>query len=213
MFDYSTKIYKQALIVLDSSFGALELPPALIPGSYFGSGYSKVALYEPSLMDSMNTTMDMESQITRTIFSGAPVLWNSDLSQGYQELGEALGEITELDEDDDWRIDPPVYNAARYVASELMRMSFPAPRIFNHGPKSIVFNWSSGTNNLYLTISGDLMSALISSPERIQRRIDYAANQLIDSPLALFYIEAAYSGKPVERWVTGAISDLQELSA
>jgi hypothetical protein len=98
MFDYSTKIYKQALIVLDSSFGALELPPALIPGSYFGSGYSKVALYEPSLMDSMNTTMDMESQITRTIFSGAPVLWNSDLSQGYQELGEALGEITELDE-------------------------------------------------------------------------------------------------------------------
>jgi hypothetical protein len=57
------------------------------------------------------------------------------------------------------------------------------------------------------------MSALISSPERIQRRIDYSANQMIDSSFALLYIESAYFGKPVERRITGTTSNPLELTA
>jgi len=103
---------------------------------------------------------------------------------------------------------PPVYNAACYVAAGLMANSFPAPRIFTHGPKSVVFNWSNEVDNLYLTISADKISALISSPERIKRRIDYSANELMNPSLALSSIRAAYSEKPVE--VTGAVFDLPE---
>lgn len=107
-----------------------------------------------------------------TTFSSASIASDLELIQKYQELGQALNEMTELEEGEEWRIDSPVYDAARYIASELMKMSLPAPRIFNHGPKSVVFNWSVGINNLYLTISADRMSALISTPERIQRRVD-----------------------------------------
>jgi len=89
-----------------------------------------------------------------------------------------------------------------------MANSFPAPRIFTHGPKSVVFNWSNEVDNLYLTISADKISALISSPERIKRRIDYSANELMNPSLALSSIRAAYSEKPVE--VTGAVFDLPE---
>jgi hypothetical protein len=171
-----------------------------------------LALFE-TLTDPINPGTEIYNRIVRTTFSSVPVLWSSELSQGYQELGQALREMTDFDDDGEWQVDPPVYAAARYVAAELMRMSFPPPQIFNHGSKSVVFNWSSGSNNLYLTISADRMSALISSPDRIQRRIDYSANQLIDSSVALFFIEAVYSGKPVERWVTGTTYDPQRLSA
>jgi len=152
-----------------------------------------------------------ESLILRTTFSSVPIIWDSELNQEYQELGEALSEMTELEEGDEWKIDAPVYNAACYVAAGLMANSFPAPRIFNHGPRSVVFNWSNEADNLYLTISADQISALISSPERIKRRIDYSANGLTDPSLALPSIRAAYWKKPVQRLITGAVSDPSEL--
>jgi hypothetical protein len=213
MFDHSTRIYQQGLIVLDSSVGVPELPPAAMSAGDFGWGFSTLALHAPSLTESISHGVDFDSQVVRTTFSSVPVLWASELTGDYQELGVALREITELDDDDEWHVDPPVYVAAGYIASELLRMSFPAPRIFNHGPKSVVFNWSSGANNLYLTISADRMSALISSPDRIERRIDYSAKQLADPSLALFSIEAAYSGKPVERVLPGTTPDPQEICA
>jgi hypothetical protein len=92
-----------------------------------------------------------------------------------------------------------------------MSNSFPAPRIFNHGPKSVVFNWSKEADNLYLTVSADHVSALISSPERIKRRIDLTANELANPSLALSSIRAAYSEEPVKRLITGAVPDLPEL--
>ncbi len=72
--------------------------------------------------------------------------------QEYLELGEALSEMVELEEKDEWRIDAPVYANACHIAAELVASSYPAPRIFNHGPKSVVFNWSI-ENKSYLTIA------------------------------------------------------------
>jgi len=152
-----------------------------------------------------------ETLILRTTFSSVPVIWESELrQQEYQELGAALSEMTKLEEGDEWKIDPPVYNAACYVAAGLMAHSFPAPRIFNHGTKSVVFNWSYGADNMYLTISADHISALISSPERIKRRVEYSVNELTDPSVALLSIRAAYLKKPVKRLVTGAVSDPTE---
>lgn len=203
MLNYSTNIYQQALVVLNSSYGAPNV----------SVGTSGISILPSSFTDTTPAVSTTESLVLMSTFSSAPTIWGLELTQNYQELGQALNEMTELEEGEDWRIDPPVFHAARYIASELMRMSFPAPRIFNHGPKSIVFNWSIGGNDLYLTISADRMSALISSPERIQRRIDYSANQMIDSSFTLLYIESAYFGKPVERRVTGTTSNPLELSA
>jgi hypothetical protein len=146
-----------------------------------------------------------------TTFSSVPVIWESELrQQEYQELGAALSEMTKFEEGDEWKIDPPVYNAACYVAAGLLAHSFPAPRVFNHGSKSVVFNWSYGADNMYLTISADHISALISSPERIKRRVEYSVNELVDPSIALLSIRAAYFKKPVRRLVTGAVSDPAE---
>jgi len=144
-------------------------------------------------------------------FASVPVIWESELrQQEYQELGAALSEMTKLEEGDEWKIDPPVYNAACYVAAGLMANSFPAPRIFNHGAKSVVFNWSYGADNMYLTVSADHISALISAPEHIKRRIEYSINQLMDPSVALPSIRATYFRKPVQRLVTGTVSDSKE---
>jgi hypothetical protein len=203
MLNYATNIYQQAFVVLDSSYVAPSV----------SAGNIGITILPASYTDTVPVVSTTESLVLRDTFSSAPTILDLELTQKYQELGQALSEITELEEGEDWHIDPPVCYAARYVASELMRMSIPTPRIFNHGPRSVVFNWSIGVNNLYLTISADRMSALISSPERIQRRIDYSSSQMIDSPLALLYIESAYFGKPVERRITGTTSNPLELTA
>ncbi len=135
-----------------------------------------------------------ETQILRTVVSGSDI-WPLEQSHEYLELGEALSEMVELEEDDEWRIDKPVYATACYIAAELQVASYPAPRIFNHGAKSVVFNWSIETNNLYLTISSNRISALLSSPERIERRIDSSANQLLNPALFLSSIQPGHQGQ------------------
>ena len=124
-----------------------------------------------------------ENQLLRMTFSSVPIVWQSEINQEYQELGEALGEMTQLDEGDQWKIDAAVHHVACQVAQELLANSFPAPRVFNHGPKSVVFNWSRGNNNLYLTISSDYISALVSSPERIKRRIEFSIKDMLEPTL------------------------------
>jgi hypothetical protein len=177
--------------------------------------YSPVwRLDHTSVAGPVYTTPETESLILRDTFSSVPIIWESELSQEYQELGEALNEMTELEEGDEWKIDAPVYNIACSVAAELMANSFPAPSIFNHGPKSIVFNWSKEQDNLYLTISADRISALISSPERIKRRIDISARELMNPSLAFSSVGAAYSDysrEPVKQLVKGAVPDPPEL--
>src|SRR6266850_2368720 len=115
----------------------------------------------------------MESRIVRETFSSVPMISRHELATEFRELGEALAEMRELDEDSEGRIDPPVYETAYRVAAELMAYSFPAPQAFTHGPKSVVFNWTRECNNLYLTVSADRISALVSTPARIKRRLEF----------------------------------------
>jgi hypothetical protein len=151
------------------------------------------------------------SHILKTTFSSVPVIWQSELIQEYQGLGEALGQMTELDEDSEWKIDPPVYDAARFIAAGLMINSYPAPRILNHGPKSVVFNWPRGNSNLYLTISADRVSALISSPERIQRRVEFTLTDLLNPAQVLSALQPANFEQPTLLRLTGTVSDLTEV--
>jgi hypothetical protein len=118
-------------------------------------------------------------------------------SQEYLEIGETLTAMVEIEEDGEWRIDESVYATASRVAVELMADSYPAPRIFSHGSKSVVFNWTSETNNLYLTISSNKISALLSSPEQIEARIDYSVNQLQNPALFLSSIQPGRWGQSI----------------
>jgi hypothetical protein len=138
------------------------------------------------------------NQILRKTFSSTPVIWQTQLGTEYQDLGEALTQMTELDEGSEWGIERPVYEAACFVAAGLMVNSFPAPHVFSHGPKSVVFNWSDdNNNNLYLTVSADRISALISSPERIKRRLEYSAKELLNYRSLLGSIRSAQLEQPV----------------
>jgi len=130
--------------------------------------------------------------------------------QEYHELGETLSEMTTLDEGDEWQLEAPVFNVACYVAAELMTNAFPAPQLFNHGPKSVVFNWSRGLDNLYLTVSSDRLSALISSPERIKRRVEYSLNELLSAGRIFGAIQSVYLDQQVIVTVSGA-SDRSEI--
>jgi len=200
MPNYPVKVYRQAMVILDSSS---KLPDTSV------SPYAQTVQVKLSATG-FTDVMPTETLIVTT-FSSVPVIWESELrQQEYQELGAALSEMTKFEEGDEWKIDPPVYNAACYVAAGLLAHSFPAPRVFNHGSKSVVFNWSYGADNMYLTISADHISALISSPERIKRRVEYSVNELVDPSIALLSIRAAYFKKPVRRLVTGAVSDPAE---
>ncbi len=200
MPSYPAKVYRQAVVILDSSSKRQD---------------TATSSYAPTVQLQHNATAFTDLMTTQTLitttFSSVPVIWESELrKQEYQELGAALSEMTKLEEGDEWKIDPPVYDAACYVAAGLMASSFPAPRIFNHGTKSIVFNWSREADNMYLTVSADHISALISSPERIKRRVEYSVNELTDPSAALLSIRATYFKKPVQRLITGAVSDPTE---
>jgi hypothetical protein len=200
MPNYPAKVYRQAMIVLDSSS---KLPD------------TSASPYAPTTQLQFSASAFTDAMPTETLilttFSSVPVIWESELrQQEYQELGAALDEMTKLEEGDEWKIDPTVYDAACYVAAGLMANSFPAPRIFNHGTKSVVFNWSRGADHMYLTVSANHISALISSPERIKRRVEYSVNELTHPSFVLPSIRAAYFKKPVQRLVTGVVSDPTE---
>jgi hypothetical protein len=115
-----------------------------------------------------------EGRIFTMRASSTDIIGRSEQIQEYLELGEALNEMVGLEEDDELKIDAPV---------------------FTHGPQSVVFNWSVGTNNLYLTISPNRISALRSSPERIERRVDYSLKQLANPALFLSFIESRHQGQ------------------
>jgi hypothetical protein len=155
------------------------------------------------------TSTRFETVTTKGSISTVPIVWESELFNEYRELGEALAELKELDEDDEWKIEAPVYDAARSVAFGLMINWFPAPKILHHGPDSVVFNWTSKTDNLYLTISSDRMSALISSPERIKRRIEFPA-QMFQNPVPVIrYLQSVYLEQPIN-WTANPAPNLVE---
>jgi hypothetical protein len=201
-----TFIHRQTLLVLDSSseiHGTYATPSGT--SNAVTTGQDTVSV--PIVARDISTS---ESRVVRTSFSSMPVVWQPELIQEYRELGEALQEMTELQKTDEWRIEPPVLGAALNVAAGLMVNSYPAPRVFTHGPKSVVFNWSAGTNDLYLTISADRVSALISTPERITQRVDFLANEFLKPGDFLSTIQSAHL-EPQVRLLTGSVPDPFEL--
>jgi len=210
MATFLDSFFTQSMVVLASNPGTTDASDedTSVSGGTTSPPYSamstEVASWEK---DQFKTLVWAEN------FSSVPVVWDSELVLHYQELGEALSQLTCFEEDNsEWEIEPSVYAAACYVAAGLMFNALPVPKVFNHGRKSVVFNWSNNADNLYLTVSSDRISALISSPERIQRRIEYPAAELIDPEFALLSIRAAYTKKPARRLITGAIaSDAAEL--
>jgi hypothetical protein len=89
----------------------------------------------------------------------------------YLELSSALKDMSLADEDED-RIEPEVYRHACAYAAEVIQRHLPVPKIFSHGPQSVVFNWHNGGLNRYLTISRNSLSILISNSAKIIRRKD-----------------------------------------
>ncbi len=166
MIGQFSEVYTQALVVLSSN-----LPAATESGS--------------ASLRSEPSALGPQSLLLQTTFSSISAVWDYDLFYSYHELGEALSELKELGDGDEWTIKPGVYFSASYIASELATSGVPAPRIFSHGSESVVFNWSIDTYNVYLTISADRVSALISSPEKIQRRSEYSPKRA-DNPTAAF---------------------------
>jgi hypothetical protein len=155
---------------------------------------NSVPLQEPKTTQSSTEFTDtfLDTQIFIVPASIADIR-RSELSQDYLELGETLNNMFDLDENDEWRIDEPVYATACHIAAELMVTTpYPAPRIFNHGPESVVFNWSRETTNLYLTISSNKISALLSSQERIEQRIDQTIDQLFNPARFLSFVTPSH---------------------
>ena len=181
------------MAVLRSSSEPVEFtePNALYPGS---SGQSRFLSNTSILID---VTPRYETVAVSGSISTVPVVSESELLTDYRELGYALAELQQLDDDDEWKIDAPVYDAARSVAFVLMKNWVPAPGILHHGSDSVVFNWTNNADNLYLTISSDKMSALISSPERIKRRIEFSPQMLQNPVPAVRYLRWGYLAQPL----------------
>jgi hypothetical protein len=197
MLNLPINIYPQPTIILESSSVLPEDDQAKI-------GFPKVVRNDSEFTSAITIS---EGRILPMRASSVDIIGRLEQIQEYLELGEALSEMVGFEKDDEWKIDEPVYATACYIASELMATPYPAPRIFNHGPKSVVFNWSVGTKNLYLTISPNRISALLSSPERIEQRMDYSLNQLPNPALFLSFIQPGHRGQALIK----AVSDPPEL--
>jgi hypothetical protein len=124
--------------------------------------------------------------------SSEPVISQWELFDEYRELGEAFGQMAELEEDDDSWIEEPVLNIARNVAVELMTNALPVPQIFNHSPSSLVFKWTHGRDTLYLTVTERNASILVSTPEQIKRRAEYTLAEFLKYENVLL-LQLAYS--------------------
>src|SRR5256885_8186654 len=131
-----TSVEQQAVFILPSSS---ELPSGTVSAMLIPHGsvatYSSGSVAINSSGGGLNIPRS-ESRVLRTTLSSVPVVWQSELSHQYRELGQALNELTELEKDNQWKIDAPVYQVACHVAADLLTHSYPAPNIFTHGPKS-----------------------------------------------------------------------------
>jgi hypothetical protein len=188
VFNWLTNINRRVAVTIESNSVTLDYYQA-------DQGALSVIRNDSQFTGAISTP---ETRILRMPSTSTDIIGWSEQIQGYLELGEALSAMVGLEEDDEWRIDEPVYATACQIASKLMAASYPPPRIFSHGPESVVFDWSLGTQNRYLTISSNRISMLVSSPERIERRADYPLKQLPSSPALLpSLIQLSHQGQPL----------------
>jgi hypothetical protein len=116
-----------------------------------------------TILNSMNITSS--NTVALAYFSGTSASNFSGVAfvLGYGEVNGALNELYTLASDEDWKLNGQVYNKSVQVAAILMETQIPPPKVLSHGSNSVVFNWSAADTNLYLTISADKMSAMIST--------------------------------------------------
>jgi len=122
---------------------------------------------------------------------------SAEILAGYYDLGDSLGEMNELGADDDWKIDNAIFNKACLFAGKLLEYAYPPPKIFNHGPKSIVFSWSENGRDAYLTIAENSASTLISEGGEIIRRTKYPIDQIANPAFASQVIPPMQLASPV----------------
>lgn len=92
----------------------------------------------------------------------------------YFDLAQTLKDMHD-GEDAELSIDSAVYNTSLQVAAALFEINIPAPYVFSHGPKSVVFNWDDGVHNLYLTIGKTRLWAATSTRDKIQGQFELTA--------------------------------------
>jgi hypothetical protein len=86
----------------------------------------------------------------------------TDTTEDWNDLYEAIEELFEYE-----YIDNPVRSIAQKMRSKLLGV-VPCPKVFCHGPDSVVFNWEKGNENLYLTVSSTDASIVYSTPTDIE---------------------------------------------
>lgn len=172
---------------------------------------SAVVVAQPSITFSPEMKTEDETRIISTSSSTATTVTVEWVN--YQILGSALKSLQQYDEvDNQWKIEDGVYESACYIALNLAAGAFPTPQIFTHGPKSIVFNWCDGRTSRYMTISQNRITVMVSTPERIEKRIEYAMPQLPDKATAFGYLAAAFNQRPsfIKLSGSGIDSDVSE---
>lgn len=94
----------------------------------------------------------------------------------YKELEKDLDDLYK-DNEEVINLNDPVYKMAVKVIGLLKEKNCPVPLIFVHGyleyPKSVVFDWKIEDLNLYITISSESISTLISTPKSILNRTSF----------------------------------------
>ena len=149
-------------------------------------GYSSEASYQTAMVLTTGTSTAL-GVAANFALSG----WDAQLTGAYAEVGEALAQLAQSD-DNQYSIDPAVYGVATYVAAGLASSVYcdPLPSLFTHGSDSVVFNWTNDDQNLYLTVAADGASLLMSTPDRIQKRAELTLDELRDS---IKYLSAIHS--------------------
>ena len=161
------------------SGGGTTVAPYINSGTTTFGNYSTETIININRATTINTNASTSTYVVFTT-NGNMAYGFTSLSEpkagSYTELHQALTELHNLDDDDDWKIQTPVYSASLQVAAALLENDIPKPGVFTHGSKSVVFNWSGKEVDLYLTVSKSRLSVLVSSTEGIEYRTEFSAD-------------------------------------
>ena len=116
--------------------------------------------------------------------------------EGYREISETLTELS-TSQDDEWHIEGAVYDTSVQVVAALFDKNIPTPNVFSHGPRSVVFNWSDGQKNLYLTVGKCRVWAAVSSASEITNRVELTGPSNNVAGDFLKALGHSFSGKPM----------------
>jgi len=168
-----------------SSFGAGGVPGLEESGSSIANAGGGQYRHTASAFVSVTSNSAVPSlgdyASTNTAVTQAGVFPSQEIrSILYKDVSEALGQLHGV-ADDSWRIDTGVYAASMQVATALMANNIPQPGVFTHGPRSVVFNWTRGDTNLYLTVSRSRLSVLVSSADGIELRAKWTDSNQSDA--------------------------------